>query len=243
MKYTVKYDKRVDGRKFNELRPVEAKVGVIPRADGSAFVKMGNTWAYVAVYGPRNFYPRALQDPKKGILRCRYRMMPFSGAGERVRPGPSRRAKEISMVTEKALLPVINLEAFPNSVVDVFIDLAQTDAGTRCAGITAAAMALADAGIQMKDLPAAVAVGKVNDKFVVDLSYPEEAYDGIVVDMPIAMLPRSKKISLLQMDGQFEESDFDKLLEVIQEPIQKLHEIQVKALKQKYEKSALEVQK
>lgn len=243
MKYTVKYDERVDKRKFNQLRPMEAKVGVIPRADGSAFVKMGNTWAYVAVYGPRNLYPRALQNPKKGILRCRYRMMPFSGAGERVRPGPSRRAKEISMVTEKALLPVINLEEFPNSVVDVFIELAQTDAGTRCAGITAAAMALADAGIPMKDIPAAVAVGKVNDKFVVDLSYPEEAYEGIVVDMPVAMLPRTKKISLLQMDGQFEEADFDKLLDIVQEPIMKIHEMQVKALKQKFNSANLEVRK
>ena len=242
MKYKIKYEKRVDGRKFDELRPMEAKVGVIPRADGSAFFKIGRTWAYAAVYGPRDLYPRALQNPRKGLLRCKYSMMPFSGAGERVRPGPSRRSKEISLVTEKALLPALNLEDFPNAVVDVFIELPQTDAGSRCAGITAAAMALADAGIQMKDLPAAVAIGKVNDKLVVDLCYEEEAYEGIVIDMPIAMLPRSKKITLLQMDGQLDPNDLDELLKIIEKPIMEIHKLQVKALKEKFKNIKLDVE-
>ena len=61
------------------------------------------------------------QDPTKGVLRCHYNMMPFSSGGERVRPGTNRRSKEISMVTTKALLPVMELDDFPNAVVDVFI--------------------------------------------------------------------------------------------------------------------------
>ena len=138
---------RIDGRKDDELRPIEAKAGVIKRADGSAYFRIGNTWAYAAVYGPRDLHPKFLQDPKKGTLRCEYNMMAFSGMGDRVRPGPSRRSKEISMVTEKALLPAISLDEFPNTVVDVFIELPQTDAGSRCAGICAASIALADAGI------------------------------------------------------------------------------------------------
>ena len=97
------YTKRHDGRALDETRPIEAKAGVIARADGSAFFRMGNTSAYAAVYGPRELHPRFMQDPKKGLLRCIYNMMPFSGMGERVRPGPSRRSKEISMVTTKAL--------------------------------------------------------------------------------------------------------------------------------------------
>ena len=129
------YKKRLDGREIDETRPIKAKTGIIKRADGSAFFQIGNTIAYAAVYGPRDLYPRFLQDPTKGVLRCRYNMLPFSGSGERVRPGGSRRSKEISMVTEKALLPVVNLDDFPNAVVDVFIELPQTDAGTRCAGI------------------------------------------------------------------------------------------------------------
>ena len=158
------YKERLDGRKFDEARKFEAKVGIIPNADGSAMFKIGNTWAYAAVYGPRNLHPRFLQDPSKGILRCNYNMMPFSSFRERVRPGGSRRSKEISLVTKEALLPVLNLKDFPNSVVDVFIEFPQTEAGSRCAGICAASMALADAGLIMKDLVAAISVGRVDNQ-------------------------------------------------------------------------------
>ncbi len=132
------YTERMDGRKKEELRPMQAKAGVIPNADGSGYFKIGRTTAYAAVYGPRELFPKFKQDPKKAVLRCHYGMMPFSGSGERIRPGRSRRAQEISMVMEKSLLPVVDLSAFPNAVVDVFVDLPQTDAGTRCAAISAA---------------------------------------------------------------------------------------------------------
>jgi len=229
------YKQRIDGRGFDETRPIEAKVGVIPRADGSAMFKIGNTWAYAAVYGPRNLHPKFLQDPQKGILRCSYNMMPFSSSGERVRPGGSRRSKEISLVTQKALLPVLNLDEYPNSVVDVFIELPQTEAGSRCAGICAASMALADAGLDMKDLVSAVSFGKVDDKLVVDLDYSEESYpDGPVADIPIAMLPNSGKISLLQMDGEVKKEELMKLIEMSKKVLMDIYEVQKKALKEKY---------
>ena len=153
------YTKRLDGRAFDEVREIEAKVGVIKKARGSGYFRMGKTEAYAAVYGPREIYPKFLADPKKGILRCNYNMLPFSSSGERVRPGPSRRSREISMVTQKAINPVLDLSDYPNSVLDVFIELTQTDAGSRCAGICAASLALADAGVMMKDLVVSVAVG------------------------------------------------------------------------------------
>jgi exosome complex component RRP41 len=230
------YEKRIDGRKsFTDLRPIEAKAGVIKRADGSAFFKIGNTSAYAAVYGPRELHPRFLQNPKKGLLRCNYSMMPFSGVGDRVRPGPSRRSTEISMVTEKALLPVLDLSPYPNAVVDVFINLPQTDAGSRCAGICAASIALADAGILMKDLVVSVAVGKVDDKIVVDLDYSEESYeDGPVADIPMAIIPSTGQITLLQMDGEISREDLKKALEVGRDACMKIYEMQKKALKEKY---------
>ncbi len=229
------YKKRIEDRGFEETRPIEAKVGVIPKADGSAYFKIGKTWAYAAVYGPRNLYPRFLQDPQKGILRCNYNMMPFSGSGERVRPGGSRRSKEISLVTEKALLPVLDLNEYPNSVVDVFIELPQTEAGSRCAGICAASMALADAGLAMKDLVAAVSVGRVDDKLVVDLDYSEESYaDGTVADIPVAMMPNSGRISLLQMDGEISKEDLFKALELAKKACKKIYDAQKNALKNKY---------
>ena len=65
------YSKRFDGRKFDELREVEAKVGVIKSADGSAMFRMGKTIAIAAVRGPRNLHPRFMQNPEKGILSNR----------------------------------------------------------------------------------------------------------------------------------------------------------------------------
>jgi len=230
------FTKRLNNRKFDETREIEAKVGIIKRADGSASFRIGNTIAYAAVYGPRNLYPRFLQNPEKGILRCHYNMMPFSSSGERVRPGGSRRSKEISLVTSKALLPVLNLDEYPNSVVDVFIELPQTEAGSRCAGICAASMALADAGLLMKDLVAAVSVGKVDDKLLVDLDYSEEAYEGVdVADIPIAIMPNSDKITLIQMDGKITKEDLKKLMEMVKKTGKQIYDVMKKALKERYE--------
>lgn len=237
------YNKRLDGRDFDELRPMEAKAGVIKKADGSAYFRMGKTIAYAAVYGPREMFPKFMQNPKKGVLRCNYNMMPFSGAGgDRVRPGPSRRSKEISAVTEKALSAVVDLSDSPNAVVDVYIELPQTDAGSRCCGINAAAIALADAGIPMRDIVAAVAVGHAGNKVVVDLSYEEEHLpeflEGLdshdVADIPVAIIPTTGEISLLQMDGIVDKAVLIKALHKAKDAAMRVSEVQRNALKEKF---------
>ncbi len=228
------YKKRLDGRAVDELRPMEAKVGVIPNADGSASFKIGKTWAIAAVYGPRELFPRFKQNPKSGLLRCHYAMMPFSGSGERIRPGSSRRAQEISLVMERALRPVVDLSAFPNAVVDVFVNLPQTDAGTRCAAISAASMALVDAGIPVKELVSSVAVGQVDGMVVADLMYDEEAYPGVVSDIPVAMTHNGKEITLLQMDGEISKEDLLKALEMAAKATEQVYALQKKALLERY---------
>ncbi len=234
------YTKRLDGRKVDELRPMEAKVGVIPNADGSAYFKVGNTIAYAAVYGPRLLTRRSSQDPTTGILRCHYNMMPFSGSGSRIRPGTKRRAQEIAMVMEKALNPVVDLTDFPNAVVDVFVEFPQTDAGTRCAAISAVSIALADAGITMKDMVASVAMGEVDGTVLADLTYNEEAFDGVVSDVPIAMVHNTKEITLLQMDGEISKESVAKALEMGKAAVDKVYEVQAAALKEKYTAEAQE---
>jgi len=231
-----KYTKRFDGRKMNETRPIVAKAGVIKNADGSAYFKIGDTIAYAAVYGPREVFPRFMQNPTKGILRVNYNMMAFSGPGERNRPGPNRRAKEISLVSEKALLPVLDLEKYPNTVIDVYIELPQTDAGSRCAGISAASIALADAGVEMKDMVPAVAVGMVGDTPVVDLSYHEEqpGDDMETVDIPIAMVPSTGEVTLLQMDGITNKDSILKVIELAKDACVVIAETQRAALREKY---------
>ncbi|VVB81384.1 Exosome complex component Rrp41 [uncultured archaeon] len=227
------YAKRFDGRGFDELRPMSAKVGIIPRADGSAMFKIGKTVALCAVYGPRDLHPKFMQNPETGILRVNYNMMPFSGHGERVRPGGGRRSKEISMVIQNALLPVLDLKEYPNSVVDIFVELPQTDAGTRCAAITAASMALADAGLEMKDMVCAVAAGRCEDKIIVDLNYLEDSHeDG--ADVPVAVLPNSGKVTLLQMDGEVTREQIKEIITKAKEACKKIYEVQKAALKEKF---------
>lgn len=140
---------RPDGRKQDETREMKAKVGIIPNADGSAMFAFGDTIAIAAVYGPKKMHPQHLQDSEKGTLRCTYNMLSFS-VTERIKPGPSRRSMEISKITEWALEPIVMIDQFPNTVVDVHINIIQANASTRCAGINAAALALAHAGIPMK---------------------------------------------------------------------------------------------
>ncbi len=227
------YAKRFDGRKFDEMRKIEAKVGIIKRADGSAMFKIGDTIAIASVYGPRQLFPTFLQNPEKGILRCLYDMMSFS-VSERKRPGPTRRSTEISLVTEKALLPALDLSNYPNTVVDVFIEIIQADSGTRCAGICAASMALADAGLPMKDLVASISVGKVGDKILIDLDKQEEDYEEGSTDIPVAVMPRLNEVTLLQLDGNISKEGIKEALNLAKKGCQQIYEIQKKALKDKY---------
>ena len=228
-----KLQKRPDGRKNNELRPMTAKVGVIPNADGSAMFAFGNTIAIAAVYGPRQLHPQHMQNPSTGILRCNYDLLSFSVA-DRKRPGPSRRSQEISRVTEWALLPVLDLEQFPNTVVDVQIYILQADAGTRTAGINAASLALAHAGIPMSDLICSVAVGKNDKTLIVDLSKEEEDFhDGEgATDFAMAKPANSDEFSLLQMDGKIQAEMVKEALKLSIESCKEIYEVQKKALKE-----------
>ena len=225
-------EKRIDGRKAEEMREIEAKVGIIKRADGSALFKIGDTIAIAAVYGPRELYPKYLQNPETGILRCNYDMLSFS-VPERKRPGPNRRSVEISLVTEKALLPVVDLTQFPNAVVDVFIQILQANSGTRCAGITAASLALAHAGVPMKDMVSSVSVGKINGKIYVDLNKDEEDEEDSS-DIPVAFTARTKEITLLQLDGNINKKELFEALKLAKQSCEKINEIQGKTLREYY---------
>lgn len=222
---------REDGRDFNELRPLKIEAGVLKRADGSAYLEIGGNKILAAVYGPRELHVRRIMRPDMAVIRCRYNMAPFS-VDDRKRPGPDRRSVEISKITADALRPAIFLERFPRSTIDVFIEVIEAEGGTRCAGITAASVALADAGIPMRDLVVSCAAGKANGNVVLDLSENEDK-DG-EADLPIAIMPRSGKITLLQMDGHLTPDEFEKALDLATEGCKKLNEEQKKAIKERY---------
>ena len=232
--------RRVDGRKPDELRPTTIDVGILKNADGSALIRQGNNKIIVAVYGPRELHPRHLALPDRAIIRCRYHMVPFS-VPERKSPAPTRREIELSKVIREALEPAIILSSFPRTTIDVFIEVLQADGGTRTASITAASVALADAGIPMRDLVTAVAVGKVDDTLVLDLNHLEDQYGG--GDMPVAMMPSLGQITLLQADGTFTLDEFKRGLELAIRGIKSLYEIQKRALKERYASLALELRR
>ncbi len=225
--------KRPDGRKNNELREMSAKVGVVPNADGSAMFSFGNTIAIAAVYGPRLLHPQHKQDPSTGILRVNYDLLSFS-VSDRKKPGPNRRAQEISKVTEWALLPVVDLKEFPNTVIDVQIYIIQADAGTRTAGINAASLALAHAGIPMKNLVCSVAVGKQDKELIVDLTKEEEDFEEGegATDFAVAKIANTDEYTLLQLDGKIQPEVVKEVLKIADKACDEIYEYQKKVLKE-----------
>ncbi len=223
--------KRPDGRKVDEMRPIEAKVGVVPNAGGSAMFKSGDTIAIAAVYGPKEHHPRNQRDPEKGVLRCTYNMNSFS-VSDRIRPGRSRRSTEISKIMEWALEPSIMLKGFPNKVIDVHVNIIQADAGTRCAGINAAAMALAHAGIPMKDMVSSVSAGKLDKTIVIDLNKEEEDFEEGEgpTDIPISMT-HGGEITHLQLDGKINGDQLKEAIKMAKKSCEEIYEVQKKALK------------
>ncbi|PTD93840.1 exosome complex exonuclease Rrp41 [archaeon SCG-AAA382B04] len=223
--------KRIDGREINELREVNIEVGVLERADGSAYIELGDNKIIAAVYGPRELHPRHLQEPDRAIIRYKYSMASFS-VGDRKRPGPGRRSKEISKVSKEALESAIFLEKYPKSVIDIFVEILESAAGTRTTCLTAASVALADAGIPMNDLVVSCAAGKVDDEIVLDINELEDNFGD--ADVPIAMKPNTEDITLLQMDGDLSRDELEKSIETAKQGCKILHEEQKKALKERY---------
>jgi len=224
--------KRLDGRKPDELRPIKIEAGVLHRAEGSCYLEWGNNKVIAAVYGPREAVPRHTQNPLRAIVNARYNMAAFS-VDDRKRPGPDRRSREISKVISEALEHVILVERYPRASIDVNIEVLDAEAGTRCAGLTAAAVALIDAGIPMRDIPVACAAGKIEDTVVLDLGKEEDNYGS--ADLPIAISPRTGEILLLQMDGHLTLKEFDKALDIAIKGCKKISEIQKKAILEKYQ--------
>jgi exosome complex component RRP41 len=221
---------RTDQRKPDEIRPMKIKIGVLSRANGSCYLEWGANKVIAAVYGPREAHPRRSQRAGKAVIRYRYNMQSFS-VEDRARPGPNRRSSEISKVSREAFEPVILSEAYPKAAIDIFVEVLQADAGTRTAAINAASLALVDAGIPMRGLVSACAVGKVGGKIVLDLNKPEDNFGE--ADLPVAMT-EDGKITLIQMDGHLTPDEFIEAMELVQKGCRQVLEIQKAALAEKY---------
>ncbi|MFP3220341.1 MAG: exosome complex exonuclease Rrp41 [Candidatus Marsarchaeota archaeon] len=226
---------RSDGRKVDEARPFEVEVGVLTQADGSALVRQGKNVILAGVIGPYEA-ERHSQFLDRGVLKVRYHMQPYS-TNERKSPTYSRREIELSRAIREALEPAVILTDLPRTQIDVFVEVLQADGGTRCASVNAASVALADAGVPMKDLVTAVAIGKVRDTLVVDINDLED--ENGQADFPLAMMPNKGLITLLQMNGLLDEEEIKRSVEMAKRVISSLYQVQVDALKKKYTPLAL----
>jgi len=226
-----KTTKRYDGRKPDELRPIKIESGVLPNADGSAYIEMGRNKIVVGVFGPREMHPRRLSKPNMATLRCRYHMAPFS-VDPRRSPAPSRRDNEISMVMRYALEPAVFLERYPRAAIDVYAEILEADGGTRTACVNAASVALVDAGIPMRGLVSSCAAGKIDGNIVLDLGDYEDKEGQ--ADLPVAYMPKMEKVTLLQMDGILSAQEFEDCLNLAIDGCNQIYEVQREALKKKY---------
>lgn len=234
----IKDGKRMDGRAFDEPRPLRIEAGVLKNAAGSAYLEWGNNRVLAAVNGPKEATPKHFADPTKAIVKCRYMMAPFSSIEGHGRSGPNRRATEISKVAKEAFENVILLNDYPGGQIDIYMEILQSDGGTRAAGITAAAVALANAGIHMKDLVYSVSVGRIDEHMVLDVDMIEDNYSD--ADMPMVIAPRNDDVLLLQMDGGLSREQFDTAMKMAVTSGKRIHEVQKAALEKYYSTGARE---
>ncbi len=229
---------RHDGRKKEDIREITFEVGVLDRADGSCLITWGRNKILAAVYGPRELHPKHMQMPDKALIRCEYRMATFS-VPDRKRPAPNRREREISKILGEALKPAVFDNLYPRSVIDVFIEVIQADGGSRCAAICAASLAIADAGVPMKDLVAGCAAGILDGQVVLDLDDVEDKEgDG---DLQFAYLPHTDEVVLLQSDGVFSQKEYKEALDMLIPACKKIYQMQRDALTTRYSRITEEV--
>ncbi len=224
--------KRIDGRAVNDLRPIVIKAGVLPGCDGSCYLEWGQNKVMVSVNGPRECLPKHTANPYRAVVRYTYRMASFS-VPDRKNPRPGRREVEISKVSGEALERAVFLERFPNTAIDVFVEVLDSNAGTRIACLTAAALALADPGIPMRDMVSGITIGRADGHLIVDLNkHEEDAPDA--VDLAMAFMPNTGEVVLMQMDGEITKEEYAELAQLAKDNVGKVYELQKRALKEAF---------
>ena len=205
--------------------------GVLDNADGSCYLEWGNNKIYAGVFGPMECHPRHKKKADRAIVQARYTMAPFS-VNDRKRPGLDRRSSEISYIVSQAFEKVVMVEEFPKASIRVDMQVVEAHAGTRCAARTAASVALADAGIPMRDMIPACASGKVNDVVVLDLNKEEDNYGQ--ADLPLAIIPSTGEVVLLQLDGHLTPDQFEEAMDLATSGCMDLYKIMRDALDKSY---------
>ena len=199
---------RPDGRKNSEIREVIVRKGFLKHAFGSCLIEMGDT-KVVCSASIEEKVPPFLKNTSKGWLTAEYGMLPASCteriARESTKGRPSGRTQEIQRLIGRSLRAVVDMKKLGERTVWIDADVIQGDGGTRTAAITGGFIALAEAVEKLKkggilqespimDYVAAVSVGIVEGKPLVDLCYQEDST--AEVDMNVVMTGAGKFVEV-----------------------------------------------
>ena len=235
---------RAEGRKAKELRPLRLTPGYIKTADGSVLIEIGDT-RVICTAKLEDRAPAFLRNSGQGWITAEYGMLPGSSqvriGRESVRGKIGGRTHEIQRLIGRSLRAVSDLRAFGEKTVWIDCDVIQADGGTRTASITGAYMALAQgvrrwikhgiiASDPLKDCVAAVSVGIVDGKVLLDLSYDEDSR--AAVDMNFVMTGTGK---FVEVQGTAESTPFttkqmERMAEMAQQAIREIIKAQKRVL-------------
>lgn len=230
---------RPDGRALDQLRPTTLERNVCKFAEGSCFIKMGDTHVLCTATVEERV-PPFLKGTGQGWVTAEYAMLPRSGRQRNQRDanrGPNGRSMEIQRLVGRALRAVVDLKAFGERTVTIDCDAILADGGTRCASITGGYVALVDAFDWMltqrmikrsplKEGLAAVSVGVYRGLEVLDLNYDEDSQAH--TDMNVVMTESGK---FVEVQGTAENDPFSaetlgKMLSLAKKGIGELSDMQ-----------------
>lgn len=238
---------RPDGRTAEKLREIKITRNFLNTAEGSVLIEIGNT-RVICTASIEDKVPQFLKDKNRGWVTAEYSMLPRSTSTRTPRESVSGRiggrTHEIQRLIGRVMRSVTDLEALGERTIWLDCDVIQADGGTRTAAITGAFVALTDAvkyalknkiiGRQpIKDYVAAVSVGIVDGKPLLDLSYEEDST--AEVDMNVVMTGSGK---FIEIQGTAETNPFDKkmlqeLLSLAETGIKEIIEMQKSVLEGK----------
>jgi ribonuclease PH len=228
-----------EGRRSDELRPVEILVDYLEQPMGSVLYSQGKT-KVLCTASLDEGVPRWMRDQGRGWLTAEYSLLPAS-TGERTQREASAgkqkgRTVEIQRLIGRALRSVLDFEALGERTLWIDCDVLQADGGTRCAAISgawvAAARALGKAGLSraLPESVAAVSLGIVGGELLLDLDYVEDS--GAEVDLNVVMTgaERLVEVQATAERATFDRAQLDELLDLGARGIGEIREAQEAAL-------------
>jgi len=238
---------RLDGRRSQALRPVKITRHYMKHAEGSVLIEMGDT-KVICSASVEERVPPFLRNTGKGWVTAEYGMLPRSTHTRTTRDsGLGRgngRSSEIQRLIGRSLRSITDLTGFGERTIWIDCDVIQADGGTRTASITGAYVALVDAfqklvkdgiieRVPIKDSVAAVSVGKVKGKILLDLNYEEDSRAEVDMNVVMTGSGRFVEIQGTAEQGAFTRQEMDQLTGVAQKGIRELARIQKKCFEEK----------